>query len=55
MSCMYTVRYDHREDDDVMHVLWVCANFYTVGWGEGLRVEQRGPVRGVKKPSVKVF
>ena len=26
-----------------------------IGWGEGLRVEQRGPVRGVKKPSVKVF
>ena len=26
-----------------------------IGGGEGLRVEQRGPVRGGKKPSLKVF
>jgi hypothetical protein len=26
-----------------------------IGGGEGLRVEQRGPVRVVKKPSVRVF
>ena len=26
-----------------------------IGGGEGLRVEQRGLVRGAKKPSVKVF
>jgi hypothetical protein len=26
-----------------------------IGGGEGLRVEQRGPVRGAKKHSVSVF
>ena len=42
-----------------MIYLMLCVFYGSVpifiGWGEGLRVEQRGPVRGVKKPSVKVF
>ena len=38
-------------------VLCMCFGYVPIfiGGGEGLRVEQRGPVRGGKKPSLKVF
>ena len=38
-------------------VICMCFGYVPIfiGGGEGLRVEQRGPVRGGKKPSLKVF
>ena len=38
-------------------VLCMCFGYVPIfiGGGEGLRVEQRGPVRGVQEPSVKVL